>query len=448
MHSHDVKDLMSKVFKNAKNKKNWIGLRIIEHNTSGLQGNEDPNRQKGQRSSFDALMRAVNKTDKDEAISGGTWGKGSSVYTYSSGLWMWFAYSVPEEPWIHEKPLTIKNYQKTTARFMGRGIIAPFVDHENSMTFLGHRWFCREKNALPFINEEAHELASVFKLPLRDINNPGTSYFIPAFHPDDIEELNVETVVNRLKYEIIKRWFIPMYRNELICRIKSQFENIEDIILDKKFLIGEVPELRYKLEILEWYFNNVENKKIKKIDISTELPSVTKYFSKDYPDARQPKNCVNHLVVREIEGNEKGFKGFNSVNRIALTRNNGMIINHYPFLDDEEHPEDNPLNYYLEEKKFEAIFFAGKICRNNENNETKQHMDLFLSFSENPAHNMWISNERDLGRCRLKRFNKNPPPYPWNRVDRLYKSLLLEIKKLFPKEDNIPIKKDGIVNLV
>ena len=145
---------MEKVINTLDNREEWLSLTIIEKNTTGLTGPEDPDRSNNERSKFDALMRAVGKTDKDEAIAGGTFGKGSSVYTYSSGVWMWFAYSFLEKPENHEQ-LTSKNYTSTQARFMGRGMIAPFVNHKEKTEFAGHRWYCREQYALPFINEEA-----------------------------------------------------------------------------------------------------------------------------------------------------------------------------------------------------------------------------------------------------------------------------------------------------
>ena len=442
--SADISKLMGKVLQNARSDQNWLGLTIIEKNTTGLKGAEDPDRVQGTRSKFDALMRATNKNEKDEATSGGTFGKGSSVYTYSSGLWMWFAYSVIEEPWKHEAPLTDNLYLETKARFMGRGMIAPFVDHANRKSYLGHKWYCREENALPFINDEAHEQAEKFGIPRRAENDYGTSYFIPAFHPDDIETINPKDVIHKFRSDIIQKWFIPIYKNELICRISTNTADLEEIIIDKEYLEDSVPELRFKLEILDYYFNNNSQtkKNIKKLDLIVDLPEIKENYASEYPFATIQRKAVNHLIFKKLNQDENQFTGYNTVNRIALTRNNGMIINHYPFMDDPSDPSENKLNEYLGENKIEAIFFGGKSCINAESDEIRNHMDLFLSLAENPSHNMWINNERDLGRSRLKRFKKSPAPYPWNRVNHIYKDILNLIKKEFPKEDSIPQKKD------
>lgn len=437
--SQDVKELMEKVIRNINNKENWIALRIIEKNTTGLVGHEDPDRSSGQRSKFDALMRSVNKTEKDEAISGGTFGKGSSVYTYSSGLWMWFAYSLLEDPFFDSN-----NNKTTSSRLMGRGILAPYVDRNQMKTYLGHQWFSRGDNALPFINDEADKLADKFNLPIRKGSEFGTSYYIPAFQPDEDFEITVENLLKKFKLEIIKKWFIPIYHGDLICRLLTSQEDIEDIIIDKSLIVQDVPELRYKLEILDWYDSGCtpRNSKFKKIDIPVDLPIIKDFFQKDYQYARDSKIVVNQLIIREIKEEGSGFQGFNSFNRIALTRNKGMIINHYPYLNDTNDTDDNPLNSYLGERKFEAILFLGKMSKAELSEDKKNHMDLFISFAENPAHNMLIFSERELDRCRLKRFSQNPAPYPWNRINRLFKRIDYEVKKAFPKEDVVPQKKD------
>ena len=61
------------------------------------------------------------------------------------------------------------------------------------------------------------------------------------------EDMNAETMAQQLSYEIIKRWFIPIYRQDLLCSI-SISENETCQLIDPEFL-RTVPELRYKLEI-------------------------------------------------------------------------------------------------------------------------------------------------------------------------------------------------------
>jgi hypothetical protein len=439
--SQDVKEQMGKVISTLKNNK-WIGLRIIEKNTTGLTGYEDPNSSQGQKSKFNALLRATNKTEKDEAVSGGTFGKGSSVYTYCSGLWMWFAYSILEKSFVNNDP-SWKGDKITYSRFMGRGIIAPYVDRDEKITYLGTRWFARDQNALPFINDRADKFAKEINLPIRNKQDYGTSYFIPAFFPDDEIELNVDNIINKLKNEIVKKWFIPINQNQLICRIGSINNVKEKIIIDKLYIDEKVPELRFKIEILNWYYSNARPKAkfIKHLTIPIELPIIKESYRRDYPYAAKQKKIDVDLIVREIES-ESEFVGFNTVNRIGLTRNYGMIINHYPYISENNDNDENPLSNYLVDKKFEALLFVGKISIRKQTQEEIMHSDLFFGFAENPAHNTWISNERDINRCRLKRFELNPAPYPWNRINRFYLKINQEIRNAFPKEDNIPLKRD------
>jgi hypothetical protein len=69
-----------------------FSLTIEEKNCIGLTGSV-----KGidRRSNFNSLIRKIddNEAKKELSNSGGTWGKGSSIFAYSSELWMWFCYT-------------------------------------------------------------------------------------------------------------------------------------------------------------------------------------------------------------------------------------------------------------------------------------------------------------------------------------------------------------------
>ena len=202
--SQDINDQVKKIRLALENEDKWHSLRIIEKNTTGLLGSETGEKE---GSNYHALIRHNNKSEKSE-IGGGTFGKGSSVYSYSSGLWLWFAYSVMSKKW-----------GSTSKRFAGRGMIAPYADYDNVQYFTGPLWYAREENrgmgnphqGLPFINNDADEQAKLFGLPLREEDDYGTSYLIPVFWPEgiELENMNTDTIARQLQDEIIKRWFVP-----------------------------------------------------------------------------------------------------------------------------------------------------------------------------------------------------------------------------------------------
>jgi hypothetical protein len=76
---------------------------LITVEESGCIGLLGPVREsKKEKSHFDALMRKVenNEAKKETTNTGGTWGKGSSIFTYTSHLWTWFSYSTLSIPWF------------------------------------------------------------------------------------------------------------------------------------------------------------------------------------------------------------------------------------------------------------------------------------------------------------------------------------------------------------
>jgi hypothetical protein len=447
--AQDIEQQVEKIKLALQNEDKWYSLIITEKNTTGLLGDET-GKEKG--SKYNALVRHTNKSVNSE-VSGGTFGKGSSVYTYSSGLWLWFAYTVLETPWKDDK-----------VRFSGRGMIAPFIDRDGNRSYDGPLWYARRETpnefiggnpqqGLPYVGKEAHKEAQNFGIPLRDENDPGTTYLIPVFWPEGIgkEEMNAETISRELKNEIIKRWFVPIYTEKLKCFINIVGDEDTRISITKKDLF-EIPELKYKIEILEWYINGAdkEDKRFRQEQIKLKLPvlirSQQKIAEERFGKKIGHKENIGYLdlVVRILSEDEKNFKGFldeekiGTVNRVGLIRNKGMIVNHYPY--HSKYKEDFKKD--IGENNFEAILFAGKINNSGQSEEVINHMEMFLSYAENPAHDEWIHNDRDLNRCHLKRFEDRPFPVPVSRVYSIFNRLYGLVAELFPKDDKPPEKNE------
>lgn len=443
--SQDIEEQAEKVKLALKNEEKWFSLTITERNTTGLTGDESG---KEPGSKYHALMRHTNMSEKDE-ISGGTFGKGSSVYTYSSGLWIWFAYSMLEKP-----------SNNTTHRFIGRGMIAPFTDNGKNMSYNGPLWYSRPESkeedyingfpqqGLPYKNEAAHIQALKFGLSKR--TEPGTTYLIPVFWPDGLneKEISEERIASDLKLEIIKRWFVPIYNEELRCFIKITGEEDSEVSITKNHL-KTIPELNYKLEILEWYQNrSKEDKRFKIKQVKLDLPYLKKAHQKKLEEkhglkfGKKKTTVFLDLVVRQLYDDEMEHRGFldsdgiGTVNRIALIRNKGMLVNHYPYISRNK----ADLKSIAGDNTFEGILFAGKTCREVQPKEAITLLEIFLSYSENPAHNEWIHNINDLNRCHLKRFEDSPSPSA--RVNYMFTKIDHAIQEFFPKDDEQPTKKE------
>ena len=120
----------------------------------------------------------------------------------------------------------------------------------------------------------------------------------------------------------MKQWFIPIYRGELKCTLSSYTDDFDTIEIDRGYLRSDVPRLKHKLEILDWYYSidRAKDSRFHLKEISIELPAIQSDYVNDYSVARTARQGTVDLVIMELP-EETSFKGFNSVNRIALARN-------------------------------------------------------------------------------------------------------------------------------
>jgi len=372
----DEREKLEKGYKFLFEDEPGFSLIVTEKNCVGLTGAEKV-QSKTDKSNYDALCRKVNKNTKEDSNSGGTWGKGSSIYTFSSLIRTWFAYSVLSKEW--------NGQQK---RFIGRCQLAPFTDYNEPITsYHGQGWFCRKEQkegdiGLPLTNADADNYATLFGIPLRQDNDYGTTFFVPAFNPN-LEKEDLNSVVNEFRDQTLLNWFIALYEGKLIVRIEG---GSESIVIDKSYL-DKVEPLKYKLEILDWYYKgrpDNPNFFIKSIEI--EIPPLKKLFQEDrkISYASQSRKVTLDLVIRKLEEFETHDDTWNTANKVAMVRGeNGMLINHF-----------NPNLKFLDDQKIktESILFSGLMERNSDEN-TRRHSDLFFAFAENPDHNQWCYEE-------------------------------------------------------
>lgn len=395
---------------------------VEETNCIGLLG---PVREsKTEKSHFDALMRKVenNEAKKETTNTGGTWGKGSSIFTYTSHLWTWFSYSKLSKPWVDaEKKIEHKK------RFIGRCMLAPFFDSATNESILGDGWFCdtdklaTEKiDAYPFINEEADAFAEKLGLPVR-VKESGTTFYIPFFKPqleNGSEEINLSVLQKEFVEQVLQNWFIPIYNELLTVNITTETETVR---IDKNYL-HSVGELRFKLQLLEWYEKDCppDDKRFIKEQIEIEVPGLKSDFIDERTQfAKERQKAKADLIIRILDEEEDFTDNWQTTNKVALCRNKGMIIN------DESVFENQSL-------RTESILLGGLMTKYEIVTDKRKHLDLFLAYSENPAHNTWCRTANDYDRCFLDRFEgKRPKPeasinHLFNEIYRVFKKLVEE----------------------
>jgi hypothetical protein len=400
-----------------------FSLIVEETNCIGLTG---PLRgSNNEKSHFDALMRKVenNEAKKETTNTGGTWGKGSSIFTYTSNLWTWFAYTYLSTPWTDKNNNLV--HQK---RFMGRCMIAPFYDVAKQESYLGDAWFCdvkkfsAEKIEYPFINDAADDLA--LKLGLKVRQEPGTTFFIPFFNPvyeNENKKSDINQITEEFIVQILKSWYIPIFNNVLTVKVSN---NTNLTVIDKDYL-KKVPELRFKLELLEWYNNDCPpNKLFHNGVIEIEVPALNNDFilsDNRLKFAKDRQKVKSDMIIRILSDDEDFNDNWNTINKAALCRNKGMIVN----------------NEILTESKAiraEIILLTGLMAKHELSLEKQQHSDLFFAYSENPAHNIWCRKLEDYSQCFLERF-EGKRPKPEASINALFNEAHRILKKLI-EEDN------------
>jgi len=416
----DVKPKMTEGIHLIKNKKQkTFALTIEENNCIGLTGSV---RGLAKKSNFNSLMRKVddNEAKKELSNSGGTWGKGSSVFVYSSDLWMWFCYTLLSQPNTEDDIIA----QKT--RFIGRAMLSPYYSIEDDKGYWGDSWFCRKKtDSFPYVNEEADSYAEIFGLDKR-VNSPGCTFLIPFFNTFLIDP-KLPEVINEFRNQVLINWFIPIYDGDLEVSISDNSKVIFKI--DKEYL-KSVNQLKFKLQILDWYKEGCppdENFICETYEI--EIPALKKdYIGLHNKFAAKKQKVKLDLVIRKIDENEDFENSWNTTNKVYLTRNKGMLV-------------DNFKPFDLNSIQTESILFTGLLSKSEDDKAKKQHLDLFLAYSENPAHNKWCTTSQDYNSCFLDFFDgRNPTPEGVVRkiFDEIYKSF----KRLFDEEKKPETSKD------
>jgi len=403
-------------------KSSYYTVLVEETNCIGLIGPVRETRK--EKSHFDALMRKVenNEAKKETTNTGGTWGKGSSIFTYTSLLWTWFAYSKLSKPWYDAERKT--DHRK---RFIGRSMLAPFFDTTRNESILGDGWFCDTSrlddegiDAYPFINAEADSFAEKLGIPIRD-NNFGTTFYIPFFKPlleNGSGEISLSLFHKEFVEQVLRNWFIPIY-NELLTVIVAT--DNESVKIDKDYLFS-IDELKFKLQLLNWYNRDCppDDKRFLKEQIEIEVPALKGDFVDEKTQfAKDRRKAKADLIIRVLDEEEDFIDNWETINKVALSRNKGMIIN------DESIFENKSL-------RTESILLSGLLSKYEVVPDKRKHLDLFLAYSENPAHNTWCRTATDYDRCFLDRFEgKRPKPeasinHLFNEIYRVFKKLIEE----------------------
>lgn len=402
-------------------------LVVEEINCVGLTGSEEGATDK---SHFNALLRQNdnNESKKELSNSGGTWGKGSSIFTFISKMWTWFCYTKLSKPWNDTEGKIIHS-----KRFMGRCMIAPFYDKPNKESYLGDGWFCKpETQAFPYVNENADEMANTFGIDLR--NESGCTFLIPFLNPigESIQsdEPELKDVFSEFRMQILQNWFIPIFNEQLKVVLQTNEQKIE---ITKEHVENDVRELKFRVAILKWYQDGCPpDKRFYKETIEVDVPQLQDSFINSFNRFAAEKERVKlDLIIRVLTESEEHENLWETKNTVALTRNRGMIVTNF----------DDNLKFFEHSTDFrtESILFAGLLSQSEMIPDKRKHLDLYLAYSENPAHNKWCSNPVDYAICYLSFFEgKRPDKAVRDIYDRIYGAF----RELFKEDKAQPANKD------
>jgi hypothetical protein len=211
-----------------------------------------------------------------------------------------------------------------------------------------------------------------------------------------------------------------------------QTEN-ESVDLNKEYLEKEVPELKYRIAILKWYQDGCPpDKRFFNETIEVEVPALQKSFLNNFNRFAKEKERVKlDLVIRVLTEDEEHENKWGTKNTVALTRNRGMIVTNF----------DDNLGFFEHSTDFraESILFSGLLSQSEMDSNKRKHLDLYLAYSENPAHNKWCSNPVDYAICYLSFFEgKRPDKAVRDIYDRIYGAF----KELLKEDKAQPANKD------
>jgi len=395
-----------------------FALTIEENNCIGLTGPVA-----GKKSNFNSLIRKTDDNEeKKESLSnsGGTWGKGSSIFVYSSDLWMWFCYTFLSKPNIEGSATAEKT------RFVARAILSPYYDEITKRGYLGDTWLCKEDtDVYPYANEDADELAEIFGITKRT-ESPGCTFFIPFFNTFLVNP-KLNNVIEEFHDQVLKNWFIPIYKENLVVSISNNDGVLYTI--DKNYL-KNIAQLKFKLEILDWQKQGCPpNDKFIWENYELDVPALKKeYIGLNNKFAEKKQKVKFDLLIRKIDEDEDFDKSWDTTNKVYLTRNKGMLV-------------DNYSPFELDGIRTESILFGGLLSISETDMLKKRHMDLFLAYAENPAHNKWCESSKDYNSCFLD-FFEGRNPLPETQIGKIFTEIYRSFKKLFDDEKKPETSKD------
>ena len=147
-------------------------------------------------------------------------------------------------------------------------------------------------------------------------------FFIPFFNPF-LESPTLENVTREFHDEVLKNWYIPIYNNELIVYLTDNIGS--KIKIDKDYLMS-IEQLKFKLEILEWFYSYCppDDRFIKEV-FEVEVPGLKEdYINVNNKFASGKQKVKLDLVIRKIDEDEIFNNEWDTCNKVSLTRNRNV----------------------------------------------------------------------------------------------------------------------------
>lgn len=329
-------------------------LRIDDMGTNGLIGDEDDS-----NANFNALCRNT-LTSKDSGDRGGSYGLGKAVlWSFSSILTVLFSSQI---------------YTPTQIgfRFFGRTEL-PY--HEVGMNrYRGAGWFglpdpaLNGGRAISAWDDVVADRAIPARLARTPEMSTGTSILVVGFREPNHEFVRpVKTVIQEIADQAV-RWFWPaIERGELQVEVEARENGVT--------VFKQPVELT---ELVSPYAQAVASESISQppltpgsvaeVQLKVEVPAKK-------PTPSQPgMNAITASARLRVRLSESASGKAELVNRIALTRGTGMVV------------EYRPTRSSTGDRAFHAVLLAGLA---HGNSEADQALEAFLRSAEPPAHDQW-----------------------------------------------------------
>ena len=348
-----------------------------DHNTTGLQGNEQRSDDPEEQNNFCALVKDELYSDKSDPHSGGSFGLGKALlWAYSSFKTVFFVSSLKKLPGTCENPRAIArcslpwHQTEEDGPCDGNGWFGtPQMrsSHHGQLHFAGSLW-----------GNEATALASSIYCH-RDTKDYGLSALILGFSEPGGEDRDSQEVAQNIVSKTTESFWPALAAGRL--RVNVAVQHNENVVLALPVEIDETSTYYPLVHMLNEYRTGHVIREapgspedVVAVGVPLTLPKRLK-DGNEHPEFSGSVTLLLRLLDENLAPTEIR-------DRVFAFRGPGMVVR-----------ANHRSNLSITARPYTAVLVCGSARSDSEDDD---RIDLFLKASEPPAHDLWTHNTRAI----------------------------------------------------